>query len=51
VKDGSGVAIAKSPNAENPLASGQTPLLTMDVWGEHYTGQPRLLSPGDVFRE
>lgn len=36
VKDGSGVAIAKSPNAENPLASGQTPLLTMDVWEHAY---------------
>lgn len=33
VKDGGKVSIAKSPNAENPLAAGQTPLLTMDVWG------------------
>lgn len=33
VKEGDKVAISKSPNAENPLAEGQTPLLTMDVWG------------------
>ncbi len=28
--------ITKTPNAENPLTSGQVPLLTMDVWEHAY---------------
>lgn len=28
--------ITKTPNAENPLVHGQTPLLTMDVWEHAY---------------
>lgn len=28
--------ITKTPNAENPLVYGQTPLLTMDVWEHAY---------------
>jgi Fe-Mn family superoxide dismutase len=34
IKDGDTLKVVKSPNAENPIAYGQTPLLTMDVW-EH----------------
>ena len=31
--------VTKTPNAENPLCHGETPLLTMDVW-EHACGSP-----------
>ena len=45
VENGS-LAIAKTANAENPLTSGATPILTMDVW-EHayYLGVAQYLSP------
>jgi superoxide dismutase, Fe-Mn family len=36
VKDGDGLKITKSGNAENPIAHGQTPLLTLDVWEHAY---------------
>jgi superoxide dismutase, Fe-Mn family len=36
VKDGNGLKITKSGNAENPIAHGQTPLLTLDVWEHAY---------------
>jgi len=41
VVDGGKLAITKTPNAENPIVRGQTPILTMDVW-EHayYLGAP-----------
>ena len=35
VKDGK-VAISKTPNAENPLIHGATPILTVDVWEHAY---------------
>jgi Fe-Mn family superoxide dismutase len=28
--------VAKTPNAETPLTTGQTPLLTIDVWEHAY---------------
>ena len=42
VVDNGNLAIAKTPNAENPITSGKTPILTMDVW-EHayYLGKRR----------
>lgn len=36
IKDGDTLKVIKSPNAENPIAYGQTPLLTMDVWEHAY---------------
>ncbi len=36
VKDGDTLKITKTPNAENPLAHGQTALLTVDVWEHAY---------------
>jgi len=36
VKDGDGVALAKTGNADTPLAHGQTALLTIDVWEHAY---------------
>jgi superoxide dismutase, Fe-Mn family len=36
VKDGDGLKITKTGNAENPIAHGQTPLLTLDVWEHAY---------------
>ncbi|MGF1487627.1 MAG: superoxide dismutase [Prochloraceae cyanobacterium] len=36
VKDGDTLKVTKTLNAENPLTSGQTPLLTMDVWEHAY---------------
>ncbi len=36
IKDGDTLKVVKSPNAENPIAYGQTPLLTMDVWEHAY---------------
>jgi len=45
VKDGDGVAIAKTGNADNPLKHGQTPLLTIDVWEHAYYIDYRNLRP------
>ena len=36
IKDSDTLKVVKSPNAENPIAYGQTPLLTMDVWEHAY---------------
>jgi len=36
VKDGSGLKITKTSNADTPMAHGQKPLLTMDVWEHAY---------------
>ena len=36
VKDGNSLKVTKTPNAENPIAHGQTPLLTIDVWEHAY---------------
>ena len=36
VNDGGTLKITKTGNAENPLTSGQTPLLTLDVWEHAY---------------
>jgi Fe-Mn family superoxide dismutase len=36
VHDGSGLAVAKTPNQDSPVSSGQTPLLGCDVWEHAY---------------
>ncbi|MGD8862506.1 MAG: superoxide dismutase [Myxococcales bacterium] len=36
VKDGSTLAVVKTPNAETPLTTSATPLLTIDVWEHAY---------------
>jgi Fe-Mn family superoxide dismutase len=36
VHDGSGLAIAKTPNQDSPVSDGQTPLLGCDVWEHAY---------------
>jgi Fe-Mn family superoxide dismutase len=36
VRDGSALKITKTPNAVDPLAQGQTALLTCDVWEHAY---------------
>jgi Fe-Mn family superoxide dismutase len=36
VLDGNTLKVTKTPNADNPLTSGQVPLLTMDVWEHAY---------------
>jgi Fe-Mn family superoxide dismutase len=36
VKDGGTLKVAKTSNAQCPLTSGQTPLLTIDVWEHAY---------------
>ncbi len=36
VLDGGKLKVTKTANAENPLAAGQTPLLTCDVWEHAY---------------
>jgi Fe-Mn family superoxide dismutase len=36
VHDGTGLAIAKTPNQDSPISSGQTPLLGCDVWEHAY---------------
>lgn len=36
VLEGGKLAIKKTPNAENPMTGGATPLLTMDVWEHAY---------------
>jgi Fe-Mn family superoxide dismutase len=36
VHDGSGVAVVSTPNQDNPLSDGKTPLLGVDVWEHAY---------------
>jgi Fe-Mn family superoxide dismutase len=36
VHDGSGLAVVGSPNQDNPVSQGQTPLLGVDVWEHAY---------------
>jgi Fe-Mn family superoxide dismutase len=36
VHDGSGLAIVSTPNQDNPVSDGQTPLLGVDVWEHAY---------------
>ena len=36
VHDGSGLAVAKTPNQDSPVSDGQTPLLGCDVWEHAY---------------
>lgn len=36
VKDGSGLKITKTGNADTPIAHGETPVLTIDVWEHAY---------------
>lgn len=36
VLDNGTLKVTKTPNAENPMTAGQTPLLTMDVWEHAY---------------
>ena len=36
VHDGSGLAVASTPNQDSPLSDGKTPLLGIDVWEHAY---------------
>ena len=36
VHDGSGLAVVSTPNQNNPLTDGKTPLLGVDVWEHAY---------------
>jgi Fe-Mn family superoxide dismutase len=36
VHDGSGLAVASTPNQDNPVSEGKTPLLGVDVWEHAY---------------
>ena len=36
VHDGSGLAVAKTPNQDSPVSDGKTPLLGCDVWEHAY---------------
>ena len=36
VGDGGKLEVTKTPNAENPMTKGKTPLLTCDVWEHAY---------------
>ncbi len=44
VKDGK-VSVAKTPNAENPLIHGASPIMTIDVWEHAYYIDYRNLRP------
>ena len=34
--DGSGLAVVSTPNQDNPISDGKTPLLGVDVWEHAY---------------
>jgi Fe-Mn family superoxide dismutase len=36
VQDGSGLAVVGTPNQDNPISNGKTPLLGVDVWEHAY---------------
>ena len=36
VHDGSGLSIVSTPNQDNPISDGKTPLLGVDVWEHSY---------------
>jgi Fe-Mn family superoxide dismutase len=36
VRKGSGLAVVSTPNQDNPLSDGATPILTLDVWEHAY---------------
>ena len=36
VHDGSGLAVVSTPNQDNPISDGKTPLLGVDVWEHAY---------------
>ena len=36
VHDGSGLAVVGTPNQDNPISDGKTPLLGVDVWEHAY---------------
>ena len=36
VQDGSGLAVVSTPNQDNPITDGKTPLLGVDVWEHAY---------------
>jgi superoxide dismutase, Fe-Mn family len=36
IHDGSGLAVASTPNQDNPITDGKTPLLGVDVWEHAY---------------
>ena len=36
VHDGSGLAVVGTPNQDNPISAGKTPLLAVDVWERAY---------------
>ncbi len=36
VHDGSGLAVVSTPNQDNPISEGKTPLLGVDVWEHSY---------------
>jgi Fe-Mn family superoxide dismutase len=36
VRDGSGLAVVSTPNQDNPISEGKTPLLGVDVWEHAY---------------
>jgi Fe-Mn family superoxide dismutase len=36
IHDGSGLAVVSTPNQDNPISTGQAPLLGVDVWEHAY---------------
>ncbi|CAG9460006.1 unnamed protein product [Pedinophyceae sp. YPF-701] len=52
-KDSKKLAIKKTPNAENPMCDGHTPILTMDVWEHAYYLDQQNKRPAymDIFLE